>query len=156
MKIVSYSVNDTLRIGRVISRHLKEGDILCLFGELGSGKTVLTKGIALGLGIAKNSIISPTFVLIRQYHKAKLPLFHFDLYRLKGDAEIMGLGYHEYFYDEAVTVIEWANKLNYLMPKECLKVKLQIESFKKRIFKFTSLGRRHRELLSRIHEDIRN
>ncbi len=83
MKLSSPSVRDTLNIGRLIARMLKRADIICLSGELGSGKTVLAKGIAWGLGIKKDEILSPTFVLLRQYPDARLPFYHFDLYRLK-------------------------------------------------------------------------
>lgn len=79
MKISSRSVKETLHIGKVIAKSLDKGDIVCLFGGLGSGKTVLTKGIASGLGIRKSDILSPTFVLMHPYLKARLPFFHFDL-----------------------------------------------------------------------------
>jgi tRNA threonylcarbamoyladenosine biosynthesis protein TsaE len=150
MEMISNSAKDTLDIGRRIAKHLRKQDIICLFGELGSGKTVLTKGIASGLGADKKNIISPTFVLIRQYSKTRLPLFHFDLYRLNACKEIMILGYEEYFYDEGVTVIEWADRLKYLLPKEYLKIELLIKGDKKRLLKFCAFGSRYKELLRRF------
>lgn len=156
MKIISKSVNETLKIGRIIAKNLKKGDILCLFGQLGSGKTVLAKGIALGLGIKKDEIISPSFVLIRQYNKARLPLYHFDLYRLKVPKDILGLGYEEYLYNDAVTVIEWADRLRYLLPREFLKIELFIKSPSQRLFQLEARGGHYKELLGKIYENIRH
>lgn len=151
MRIVSKSVNETLKIGRVIAKNLQKGDIVCLFGELGSGKTVLTKGIAQGLGIKKNRIISPTFVLIRE-HKARIPFYHFDLYRLKSPKEILVLGYEEYIYNDGITVIEWADRLKYLLPKECLKLELSIKSRFTRLLRFIPRGKHYKELVRKIYE----
>lgn len=156
MKIISHSVKDTLGIGRKIGKYLQKGDIICMFGQLGSGKTVLTKGIALGLGIKKNKVISPSFVLIRQHTQGKLPLFHFDLYRLKDPEDIIRLGYEEYLYDSVVTVIEWADRLEYLLPKEFLKVELSVKDNAQRLFKFVAFGEHYEEILRKIHENTRH
>ena len=152
MKIISKSVKHTLRIGRQIAKNLKQGDIICLFGELGTGKTVLTKGIALGLGIGIGRVSSPSFVLMRTYPKAKFPLYHFDLYRLKSPRDIAALGYEEYLYAEGVTVIEWADRLKYLLPEEYLKIKLAIKGDKQRLLTFKASGRRYKALLAKIYE----
>src|SRR3989338_3030772 len=111
MEIISKSVHDTKSIGKTIAKHLKAADIICLFGELGSGKTMLTKGIAGGLKIKESKVISPTFVLIREHSKGILPFYHFDLYRLKNECEIAAIGYEEYLYGDGVSVIEWADRL---------------------------------------------
>src|SRR3989338_4308854 len=111
MELISKSVNQTKNIGRVIAKHLASADIICLFGELGSGKTMLAKGIARGLKINESKVISPTFVLIREHSKGILPLYHFDLYRLKNECEIVAIGYEEYLYGDGVSVIEWADRL---------------------------------------------
>lgn len=152
MKLISKSVNNTLDIGKKIAKNLQKGDIVCLFGELGSGKTVLTKGIALGLGIKKNIIVSPSFILIRQY-SGKILFYHFDLYRLKKPKDILSLGYEEYFYDDGITVIEWADRLKYLLPPEYLKIELFIKSNKQRLLEFSAFGRRYKELLGNIYKD---
>ena len=156
MKIISYSISETLSIGRTIAKNIKRGDIVCLFGQLGSGKTILTKGIALGLGINKNTIISPSFVLIRQYNKGKLTLYHLDLYRLKHPLDILLLGYEEYLYADGITVIEWADRLKYLLPKEYLKIELSVQSDKQRSLEFNALGRHYKEALDNIYENIRH
>jgi tRNA threonylcarbamoyladenosine biosynthesis protein TsaE len=154
MKIISHSVKDTLRLGSKIAKNLKNGDIICLFGELGSGKTVLTKGIARGLGIKRNEIISPSFVLIRQYTGAKIPLYHFDLYRLEAAQDIIALGYEEYFYGAGVSVIEWADRLKHLLPEEFLKIELTLRPKTERLLKLSACGRRYRHFLEDINEDI--
>jgi len=154
MKIISKSANDTINIGKVIARNLRKGDIVCLFGELGSGKTVLTKGIASSLGIKKSKVISPSFVLLRQYSRARIPLYHFDLYRLKTIEDILALGYEEYFYDEGITVIEWADRLKCLLPKEYLKIKLCVKPDSQRLLELSASGKRYKELLDKIHENL--
>lgn len=156
MKIISRSVNDTINIGKIIARGLKPADIICLFGPLGSGKTILTKGIAQGLGIKRNSVVSPSFILIRIHGGAKLPFYHFDLYRLKKPQDIFLLGYEEYFYDEGVTVVEWADRLKHLLPLEFLKIELSQKAPTQRLLEFTGIGKRYKELLKKIHEDIRH
>jgi len=155
MEIVSGSVNNTINIGKGIAKELVQGDIICLFGQLGSGKTVLTKGIAQGLGIKRNRVISPSFILIREHLQGKLPLYHFDLYRLRSPEDILGLGYEEYLYAEGVSVIEWADRLKYLMPPEYLKIELSIKKDKSRALAFEGFGKRYKELTKKINEDIR-
>lgn len=154
MKIISKSTNDTLRLGQLIAKYIKPKDIICLLGNLGTGKTVLTKGIASGLGIEKNKVISPSFVLIRQHNQGRFPLNHFDLYRLQNPKDILSLGYEEYLYGEGVTVIEWADKLGYLMPKEFLKIDLKLIKNSCRCLNFSAIGKSHKELLKKIHENI--
>ncbi len=156
MKITSHSVKETLRIGRKIAKSLEKGDIICLFGELGSGKTVLTKGIACGLGIKANSILSPTFVLMHPNLESKIPFFHFDLYRLNCPRDISALGYEEYFYDEGITVIEWADRLKYLLPKDFLGIKLYLKGRSQRSLEFFASGRKCAHALEKIREDIRD
>ena len=153
MNFVSHSVSSTFNIGKRIAGYLNKGDIVCLFGELGSGKTVLTKGIGFGLGVRKNKVISPTFVLIRQY-QGRMPLYHFDLYRLGNPGDILGLGYEEFFYDEGVSVIEWADRLKRLLPQEFLKIELCIKGNKERLLKFAAQGSRYKTLLEKIRAHI--
>lgn len=151
MQITSKSPGETKRIGRLLARHLQPDDIICLFGELGSGKTVLVKGIAGALNIGGEKVISPTFVLIRE-HKGRLSLFHFDLYRLKDPCEISALGYEEYLYADGVSVIEWADRLRELMPKGFLKIEISVLPGTQRKISFSAFGARHKELLRKINE----
>ncbi len=152
MRLNSGSVRDTLNIGSRLARMLRPADVICLAGELGSGKTVLAKGIARGLGIKTDEIVSPTFVLLRQYPDARLPFYHFDLYRLKSPEDILGLGYEEYLYGDGVTVIEWPDRLKYLLPEGYLNIELVISAKNSRRLKFRASGRRYLELLRKIHE----
>jgi tRNA threonylcarbamoyladenosine biosynthesis protein TsaE len=156
MRVISHSVSETIKIGRLIAKRLKPGDIICLFGELGSGKTVLTKGIAQGLGIDKAKVISPSFILIREHLQGRLPLYHFDLYRLKNTQDILSIGYQEYIYGEGIVVIEWSDRLNYLMPPAFLRVELFLNTDTERSLRLSAFGWRYKELLRGIHEDIRH
>ena len=155
MKILSNSVADTLRTARALAGNLGKGDIVALFGELGSGKTVFAKGIARGLGIRASDIISPTFVLIREY-KGVIPFYHFDLYRVNGPEDIMDLGYEEYLYGEGLTVIEWAERLGYLLPAEVISVKLSIRGKKQRLFDFKAGNKRYKKIIEKLNENIRH
>lgn len=125
MRTITRSPAETRRLGERIGRLLLSGDAVALIGELGSGKTVLTKGIAKGLGIKGDPVRSPSFVLIREY-SGKIPLFHFDLYRLKKPEELNTIGYEEYFSGKGVVVIEWAERAKNFLPEEYLKVELSI------------------------------
>ncbi len=153
MKMLSHSPKETIKLGKILAGKLGKGDIVCMFGNLGSGKTVLAKGIAEGLGIKTKEVISPTFVLMRQYD-AKIPLSHFDLYRLDDPKDVFFLGYEEYFYGDGITVIEWADRLKYLLPKEYLRVELSVASSMHRNIKFIGKGLRYKELAKRINENI--
>jgi len=155
MKKLSRSVTQTLSIGRRIALRLLGGEVILLSGTLGAGKTVLAKGIAKGLGINPSKVISPTFVLLR-IHKGKYFLQHFDFYRLKTSQDILSLGFEEYFYSDAITVIEWSERMKFLLPKEFLKIKLCIKDKHQRVFEFTAKGKRHKQLLGKIREDIRD
>lgn len=153
MEIISDSAGKTLDIGKRLAGNFKKGDIVCLFGDLGSGKTVLTKGISSGLGVDKDKVASPTFVILRQY-EGKLMIYHFDLYRLNRPEDILDLGYEEYFFGEGISVIEWADKLGRLQPREFLKIQLLVAGKDKRKLKISAEGRRYKKLLEDIREDF--
>ena len=144
----------TKKFGKFIAKYLLPGDIICLSGELGSGKTVLAKGIALGLGIDKAKVTSSSFILIKEHLQGRLPLYHFDLYRLKEARDISALGYEDYFYGKGVSVIEWPERLKYLAPKERLLVELTYQGEFKRGLKFYAQGARFKDLLKEIRENI--
>jgi len=150
MKIISKSENETLKLGKLLAKYLNAGDIVCLSGNLGSGKTILAKGIALGLGVDPNRVISPTFVLIHQHHQGRVAFNHFDLYRLKSLKEIADLGFEEYFYGDAITVVEWAERLKNLLPKNCLRVRLAVLTKNKRCIDFSSLNKNYQGIIKKI------
>ena len=124
--MISNSVEETIKIGIRLAGKLKKGDVVALIGDLGSGKTILTKGIAEGLGVKNPRYVnSPTFVIIKEY-KGKMPLYHFDLYRLNRSTALDAESYEEYFYGDGVSVIEWADKIRPLLPKKYIEVKLKV------------------------------
>lgn len=126
MKTISKNIEETITLGADLAKKLKKGDCVALVGDLGSGKTVFTKGIAKGLGV-KNAryVNSPTFVIIKEY-KGKLPLYHFDLYRLDHHTSFDEMNYEEYFYGNGVTVIEWAEKIRDILPKKYWEIRLTV------------------------------
>ena len=120
-KIHLKNERETKKIGLALADEVKPGDVIALIGGLGTGKTTLTKYIAKGLGI-REDITSPTFTIIKEYKSGRLPLFHFDVYRLTCEEEMYGLGYEEYFFGNGVTVIEWADKVAGLLPAGSIKI----------------------------------
>ncbi len=120
LEIITKSPEETLKLGTILGTLLQKGDVIGLFGELGTGKTVFTRGIARGLKV-EDYVTSPTFTLINEY-SGSLPLFHFDVYRLDDPEELLELGYEEYFYGEGITVIEWAEKIEDYLPPGYLAV----------------------------------
>ena len=116
------------------------GDIVCLFGQLGAGKTVLVKGIAAGLGVSIAEVISPSFTIARQY-EGRLKLSHLDLYRLDRES-ILEMGYEDYLYGDSVALIEWADRLEGYLPDKYLKVEIKILSEKVRQIDITSVNLR--------------
>jgi len=130
--MISKSVEETMKIGSKLAKSLKAGSVVALIGELGSGKTVLTKGIAKGLGVKNVRYVnSPTFVIIKEY-RGKLPLYHFDLYRLNKSSLLDSENFEEYFYGDGVAVIEWADKIRELLPSKYTEVKLSVAGENKR------------------------
>lgn len=120
--MLTTSAEQTIALGERLGRQLGPGDVIALFGDLGAGKTTLTKGIAVGMGLAAD-IHSPTFTLIHE-HPGAVPLYHVDLYRLSREEEIETLGLEEYIYSDGVTIIEWADRMKSLLPPERLDITL--------------------------------
>lgn len=121
MKYESMSPEDTFEIGRKLGLKAYSGQVICLIGDLGVGKTVFTKGFAKGLGI-KEAVTSPTFTIINEYDDGRLPFYHFDVYRIEDPYEMEEIGYEEYFYGKGVTFIEWANLIEELIPSNNLRI----------------------------------
>ena len=120
IEIISKSADRTREIASLIGGKLRKGDILALSGELGSGKTCFTRGLALGLGVSEEyQITSPTFTLINEY-PARCKLYHFDVYRLNSYTEFEDLGYEEYFSGDGIVVIEWAEKIVQILPNDTI------------------------------------
>src|SRR3954452_17710682 len=110
--------NDTQRLGAAIAAVLQAGSVVGLIGPLGAGKTRLVQAVANALGVAPGSVTSPTFVLVNEYTGGRLPIYHFDTYRLKDDDEFLNLGPEEYFDSGGITFVEWADRVETLLPPD--------------------------------------
>ena len=118
--LISNRAEDTIEIGTIIGRTLQKGQLIALIGDLGSGKTCITQGIARGLDVPDSYYItSPTFTLINEY-PGRITLYHLDVYRLSGSQDLDDMGYEEYFYGDGVIVIEWAEKILDVLPMESI------------------------------------
>jgi tRNA threonylcarbamoyladenosine biosynthesis protein TsaE len=116
----------TEAFGRRLAALLFPGAVVALIGPLGAGKTHLARAIALGLGVADGRVVtSPTFVLIQEY-AGRMPIYHFDVYRLRGDSDFSDLGVHEYFEGDGVCLVEWADRAAGVLPSEQLRVELEV------------------------------
>ena len=146
-KLTTHSELETIEIAQNIESEKFENMIICLDGELGSGKTVFTKGIANALGIEEN-ITSPTYTIIKEYLSGEMPLYHMDVYRLDGNTD--GVGIEEYFTKGGIVVIEWAKTIEDILPKERLDIKFIITDEDKRILKITPHGEKYEELCEAV------
>ena len=147
---VSKSVKETINFGKKLGKVLRGGDIIALCGELGSGKTILTKGIAEGLGVKSSKYVnSPSFVILKEY-KGRMPLYHFDIYRLNDTSEFSTVDYASYFYGKGASVIEWANKIIELLPEDFLRIDMSVEKENERRISVSPHGRRYKELTEKL------
>lgn len=117
------SEKETERIGEAIGRAAEPGTVVALIGDLGTGKTTLTKSIAKGLGVTE-TVTSPTFNIIREYKSGRIPLYHFDVYRIGDPDEMFELGYEEYFYGDGICVVEWADIIEELLPEDAVIIRI--------------------------------
>ncbi len=124
---VSGNETETVALGRELARLLEPGMLLSLSGPLGAGKTCFIKGVALGLGIAEEEIKSPSFTLVNEYY-GRLPLFHFDLYRIANPVELKEIGWDDYLLRDGVIAVEWGEKATGFLPAERIEVQFQILS----------------------------
>ncbi len=143
-------VEKTLAFGERLGRRLEGGDVVGLYGQLGSGKTTLVKGIAKGAGVRDaRRVNSPSFVILKAY-EGRLPLYHFDVYRLADPRGLDTVGYKDYFYGEGISVVEWADKIEDMMPRERLCVRLTVESEDTRSAQITPYGERYTRLMEKV------
>lgn len=153
MQIKTNHVDRTVMIGKLLGSLLQNGDCICLDGDLGAGKTHLTKGIALGLGISED-ITSPTFTIVQEYDAA-IKLFHFDVYRLSDEQELYEIGFSDYLNREGALVIEWASNVNSLLPKDRLDIQLSYTSQPdERILDIKANGVQSEILLEKLEKHI--
>src|SRR5579863_4629068 len=174
LDIISHSSAQTQRLGMRLGELLQGGELLLLDGQLGTGKTTFTQGLAVGMGI-EEVVSSPTFTLLKEYGVRSIeasgtsvvlhqqgshtrgrvgpPLYHFDLYRLDNPDEIVDLGFEEYFFDSGVCVVEWADKADQFWPTEHLRIRLKVLSETKRGLVFTATGIHYSELLRQFQKN---
>jgi len=126
-RLISHSENETIKLGEEFSHRLQPGSVVALYGDLGSGKTRFTKGISRGLGV-KETVTSPTFTIINEHRNGRIPLFHFDCYRLRSIAELEEIGFDEYIYGEGVCVLEWADMITERLPEHRFDVRCSYAS----------------------------
>lgn len=124
MIIETNSPEETFRLGERLGRQARAGQIYTLRGDLGVGKTVFTQGIARGLGITE-AVSSPTFTIVQEYREGRLPLYHFDVYRIGDLEEMEEIGYEDYFYGDGVCLVEWANLIEELIPEHAVSVVIE-------------------------------
>lgn len=144
------SLEDTKKLGCKLGTLLKEGDVVCLDGDLGAGKTTITKSIAKGLEV-EDYVTSPTFALIN-YYNGRLPVYHFDVYRLENIDEIYDLGFEDYFYGRGVSIIEWSKKIEKFLPKDRLEIMIKKSNQNnERIIELKAIGKRYEELVRELN-----
>jgi tRNA threonylcarbamoyladenosine biosynthesis protein TsaE len=131
---ISHTERDTERLGAALANHLQPGTAVALIGPLGAGKTRLVQAFAVAVGVPPGRVTSPTFVLVNEYVGGRLPVYHFDTYRLKDDDEFLNLGPDEYFDSSGITFVEWADRVESLLPKDRLEIMIDPVSETERRF----------------------
>lgn len=124
MIIETFSQKETMKIGEDIAKNAKAGEIYCLTGDIGAGKTHFAKGFAKGLMI-KDDITSPTFTIVDEHREGNIPFFHFDVYRINSITEMIDIGYEEYFFSDGVCLIEWADMIEDIVPKNAIWINIK-------------------------------
>lgn len=120
----SYKPEDTFAIGEKLGRDARRGQLCTLTGDLGVGKTVLTQGIAGGLGV-REPVNSPTFTIVQVYDSGRMPLYHLDVYRIGDIEEMDEIGYEDYFYGEGLCIVEWADRIEELLPEKHMRITIE-------------------------------
>lgn len=141
---------ETLEFGRMIGKNMEEGILVCLNGDLGAGKTCLTKGIAQGLEIEED-VTSPTFILVEEY-EGRLPLYHFDVYRIEEPEELYFIGFEEYLAKEAVVIIEWSVQIDEILPPQRLDIDISRTEKDERRITLNAVGEKAQTLLRRLNQ----
>jgi len=153
VRFISKNAEDTYKIGEKLGKLLFPGSIICLTGDLGTGKTAFTQGIGKGLGVSEN-VVSPTYTIINEYTSGRIPLYHFDVYRLESSDEMYELGCDEYFYGDGVTVVEWADSVEDVIPAERLWIIInKLEEPDQREIIMEASGSIYEELLKELEKD---
>ena len=148
--VITHSEDETVELGMRLGRLLQAGDFVALTGELGSGKTRFVQGAAAAMEVDPTEpVTSPTYAILH-IHGGRLPLYHFDLYRLAGDADAAELGFSEYFYGNGVSMVEWADRLRGEMPEDNLSITFSHLGADERRIEFAAAGSRYKELIYKL------
>lgn len=142
-KITTYSEQETIELAQNIESEKFPNMVICLDGDLGSGKTVFTKGFANSLEIEED-VTSPTFNIIKEYTSGELPLYHMDVYRLNGNVEDLGI--EEYYKKGGICIIEWSETIEDYLPKDRLDIRIKVVGEEKRVFVITPHGKKYKDL----------
>ena len=146
-KYTSKSTEDTMELAENIESEKFPGMVICLEGELGSGKTVFVKGFAKSLGI-EETITSPTFTLIKEYNSGEMPLYHMDVYRIEGNPETLGLA--DYFNQNAISILEWSDLVKDYLPAERLEIKFKLIDENTRVLVLIPYGDKYEDLVNSV------
>ncbi len=146
-KYMSYDESDTIKLAENIESEKFPGMVICLNGELGSGKTVFVKAFANSLGITEQ-VTSPTFNIIKEYPNGELPLYHMDVYRLDGNVNELNLD--EYFYGDGVTIVEWADMIEKNLPEERLDITIKVTGENKRTIILKPIGKKYEDICEAV------
>ena len=152
--VITTNQEQTWKIGELLGSRLDAGDTVCLYGDLGAGKTSFSYGIALGLEVEEQYITSPTFTFVNEY-QGRVPFYHIDLYRLTDPEELHNIGFEEYLDSDGVTVIEWAERVEDELPAECLSVYLSYVNEHSREIGFLAEGERYQKLLDDLSKELK-
>ncbi|UCD95247.1 MAG: tRNA (adenosine(37)-N6)-threonylcarbamoyltransferase complex ATPase subunit type 1 TsaE [Candidatus Zixiibacteriota bacterium] len=139
--LITESEEQTVAAGRELAATLKNGDVVSLSGPLGAGKTCFIRGIAIGLGVNRGDIKSPSFTLVNEYY-GSMPLYHFDLYRLKEISELYGIGWDDYLMRDGIVVVEWGEKAGDRLPDRRIEINIKIISENKRHLELALIGQK--------------
>ncbi|MFZ5597599.1 MAG: tRNA (adenosine(37)-N6)-threonylcarbamoyltransferase complex ATPase subunit type 1 TsaE [Bacillota bacterium] len=148
----SRSPEETFALGEMLGRLAGPGDVFCLNGDLGAGKTVFAKGLASGLGVG-DSVVSPTFTIVNEY-QGRVPFYHMDVYRLGSPSEMDDLGYEEYFYGQGVVLVEWAGRVGELLPEDRLDIHISVLGEGHRRIVFSPRGERCQCLVEELSRSV--
>lgn len=142
--------HETDRLGAALAAALVPGTVVALIGPLGAGKTRLVQAVAAAVGVPREAVTSPTFVLVNEYLGGQLPIYHFDTYRLKEDDEFLNLGPDEYFDSQGITFVEWADRVANLLPSDRIEIEIETTNQTERQFTIRGTSPRTEEIANRI------
>lgn len=151
-EIYCKNAGETERLGQILGQYAKSGDVFCLTGTLGAGKTLMSRGIAEGLGVADEEINSPTFALMNVY-SGKMEVRHFDLYRLNHEEELYDIGFYEYCGGDGLSLVEWGELFLSELPDEYLHIVIELEPVGRKVT-LQPLGKRYEELCEEVIRNV--